>query len=84
MLKKENPIFENSFISKFDVDNPYIVIPKEADVSDLNNKFGYGEAETVTAQYFYEDHLVGRADFVVDGIQTESDRLKDTAGGAVI
>lgn len=79
MLKKENPIFENSFISKLDVDNSYIVIPKEADVSDLNIKFDYGEAETVTAQYFYEDHLVGQVDFTVDGIQTESDSLKDTA-----
>lgn len=79
MLKKENPIFENSHISKFDVDNSYIVIPKEADVSNLNIKFDYGEAETVTAQYFYEDHLVGQVDFAVDAIQTESDRIKDTA-----
>lgn len=79
MLKKENPIFENSLISKLDVDNPYIVIPKEANVSDLNIKFDYGEAEMVTAQYFCEDHLVGQVDFVVDAIQTESDRLKDTA-----
>lgn len=79
ILKKENPIFENCFISKFDVDNSYVIIPKEADVSDLNIKFDYGEAETVTVQYFYEDHLVGQVDFVVDGIQTESDSLKDTA-----
>ncbi len=78
MLKKENPNFENCFISKFDVDNSYVIIPKEADISELNIKFDYGEAETVTAQYFYEEHLVGQVDFAVDGIQTESDSLKDT------
>ena len=78
MLKKESSIFENSHISKFDVDNSYIVIPKGADVSDLNIKFSYGEAETVTVQYFYEDYLVGQVDFAVDGIQTKSDSLKDT------
>lgn len=77
MLKKENPNFENCFISKFDVDNSYVIIPKEADISDLNIKFDYGEAETVTAQYFYEEHLVGQVDFAVDGIQTESDSLRD-------
>lgn len=78
MLKKENPIFENSFISKFDVDNSYVIIPKEADVSDLNIKFDYGEAETVTAQYFYEDHLVGQIDFIVEDIQVESDSPENT------
>lgn len=78
MLKKENPIFQNSFISKFDADNSYVIIPEEADVSDLNIKFDYGEAETVTAQYFYEDHLVGQVDFTVSVIQSESDSLEDT------
>lgn len=78
MLKKENPIFENSFISKFDVDNSYVIIPKEADVSDLNIKLDYGEAETVTAQYFHEDHLVGQVDFTVSVIQSESNSLEDT------
>lgn len=75
MLKQENPIFENSFISKFDADNSYVIIPKGLDVSDLNIKFDYGGAETVTAQYFYEDHLVGQVDFTVEGIQSESDSL---------
>lgn len=75
MMKKENPIFENSFISKFDADNSYVIIPKGLDVSDLNIKFDYGGAETVTAQYFYEDHLVGQVDFTVEGIQSESDSL---------
>ncbi len=78
MLKKENPIFENSFISKFDVDNSYVIIPKKADVSDLSIKFDYGEAETVTAQYFHEDHLVGQVDFTVSVIQSESNSLEDT------
>ena len=44
----------------------------------MNIKFDYGGAETVTAQYFYEEHLVGQVDFAVDGIPTESDSLKDT------
>lgn len=73
MLKKENPIFENCSISKFDVDDIYVVIPKGVNVSDLNLIFDYEEAETVTAQYFYEDHLVGQIGFAVEGIQSESD-----------
>ena len=77
MLKKENQMFENCFISKFDADNLYVIMPKELDVSDLNIKFDYGGAETVTAQYFYEDHLVGQVDFIVEGIKSESDSLEN-------
>ena len=73
MLKKENPNFENCSISKFDVDSAYVIIPKGLNISDLNIKFDYGEAETVTAQYFYENHLVGQISFMADGIHTESD-----------
>jgi len=78
MLKKENPIFENCVISKFDVDNSYVIIPKGLNISDMNIKFDYGEAETVTAQYFYENHLVGQIGFIVEGIQSESDSLENT------
>ena len=77
MLKKENEIFENCLISKFDADNSYVIIPKELDVSDLNIKFDYGGTETVTAQYFYEDHLVGQVDFIVEGIKSGSDSLEN-------
>lgn len=77
MLKKENPNFENYFISKFDVNNSYIIIPKGLNISDLNIKFDYGEAKTVTAQYFYENHLVGQISFIVDGIQSESDSAEN-------
>ena len=73
MLKKENPYFENCVISKFDVDNSYVIMPKGLNISDLNIKFDYGEAETVTAQYFYENHLVGQIGLVVEGIQSKSD-----------
>lgn len=73
MLKKENPNFENCSISKFDVDSAYVIIPKGLNISDLNIKFDYGEAETVTAQYFYENHLVGQISFMADGIHSESD-----------
>ena len=79
MLKKENQIFEHCVISKFDADNLYIMMPKKSDVSDLNIKFDYGETETVAVQYFYEDHLVGQVDFIVEGIQSESDRLENAA-----
>lgn len=63
-------------VPKFDVNNLYVIIPKEANVSDLNIKFDR-ETETVMVQYFYVTHLVGQLDFVVDGIRTESDSLKD-------
>lgn len=72
ILKKENPIFENCSISKFDVDDSYVVIPKGLHISDLNIILDYGEAETVTAQYFCEDHPVGQISFTADGIRAEN------------
>lgn len=77
MLKKENPIFEKCFISEFNVDNSYVIIPTKLKVSDLNIEFDYGETKTVTAQYFYENHLLGQVDFLVENIQVESDSLKN-------
>lgn len=78
MLKKENKIFENCFISRFDVDNSYVIIPKGLNASDLNIKFDYEEAKTITAQYFYDKYLAGQVDLVVKGIQLERDILKST------
>lgn len=77
MLKRENPIFENCVISEFDADNLYVILPKELSVTDLNIKFDYGGAETVIAQYFFENHLVGQFVFTVEGIQTESDSIEN-------
>lgn len=77
MLKKENPRFENCFISRFDVDHSYVFIPKGLNISDLDIKFDYGEAETVTAQYFYENHLVGQISFIAEGVKSESDSLEN-------
>ncbi len=37
------------------------------------------EIATVPPEAFYEDHLIGQVDFVVDRIRTEGDSLKDTA-----
>ncbi len=77
MLKRENPIFENCVISEFDADNLYVILPKELSVTDLNIKFYYGGAETVTAQYSFENHLVGQFEFTVEGIQTESASIEN-------
>jgi hypothetical protein len=49
-----------------------VILPKELSVTDLNIKFDYGGGETVTAQYSFENHLVGQFEFTVEGIQTES------------
>lgn len=73
MLKEQSSIFENCYISNFEVDAPYVILPKGADISDLDVKIDYEEAETVMAQYFYEDHLVRQIDFAVEGVQLESD-----------
>jgi hypothetical protein len=48
------------------------VIPKGLHISDLNIILDYGEAETVTAQYFCEDHPVGQISFTADGIRAEN------------
>lgn len=77
MLKRENPIFENCVISEFDADNLYVILPKELSVTDLNIKFDYGGAETVTAQYYFENYLAGQFEFTVEGIQTESDSIEN-------
>ncbi len=78
MLKKEDPIFENCVISKLDTDQAYVMVPKGLNSSDLNIKLDYQEPETVTAQYFYEDHLAGQVDFIVENVQEESDQLEHT------
>lgn len=78
MLKKENPIFENCFISKFDVDNAYVIIPKKKKITDLDIKFDYEETEVVTAQYYYENHLVGQVSFMVESIQSEGNSSENT------
>jgi len=77
MLKRESPIFENCVISEFDADNLYVILPKELSVTDLNINFDYGGAETVTAQYYFENHLVGQFEFTVEGIQTESASIEN-------
>ena len=77
MLKRESPIFENCVISEFDADNLYVILPKELSVTDLNINFDYGGEETVTAQYYSENHLVGQLEFTVEGIQAESDSIEN-------
>ena len=77
MLKRESPIFENCVISEFDADNLYVILPKGLSVTDLNINFDYGGAETVTAQYYFENHLVGQFEFTVEGIQTESASIEN-------
>lgn len=76
-LKRESPIFENCVISEFDADNLYVILPKELSVTDLNIKFDYGGEETVTAQYYSENHLVGQLEFTVEGIQTGNDSIEN-------
>lgn len=79
MLKKRNPAFENCFISGFKVDSPYVIVPKEINVSNLNIDFEYEDAsEIVTAKYFFESHLVGQVDLIVGRIQPESNSLENT------
>lgn len=77
MLKRENPIFKNCVISEFNANSLYVILPKEISVTDLNIKFDYGGGERVTTQYFYENHLVGQLEFMVQGIQVESDNLEN-------
>lgn len=77
MLKRENPIFKNCVISEFNANSLYVILPKEISVTDLNIKFDYGGGERVTTQYFYENHLVGQLEFMVQGIQAESDNLEN-------
>lgn len=81
MLRKENPVFANYAVSELDMSDAYVVVPKGADISDLQIKFEYGETEpkAVTAQYFYEDHLVGQVDFTAEDMTAESDREEDAA-----
>ncbi len=50
---------------------------QEISVTDLNIKFDYGGGERVTTQYFFENHLVGQLEFMVQGIQAESDNLEN-------
>lgn len=54
-----------------------MILPKKLSVADLNIKFDYGGAETVTAQYYFENHLVGQFEFTVKGIQAESDSIEN-------
>ena len=77
MLKRENPIFKNCVISEFNANSLYVILPKEISVTDLNIKFDYGGGERVTTQYFFENHLVGQLEFMVQGIQAESDNLEN-------
>lgn len=65
MLKRESPVFEDCVISEVDADNLYVILPKELSVTDLNIKFDYGGEETVAAQYYIENHLVGQLEFTV-------------------
>lgn len=78
MLKKEDPIFENCFISKFDIDDLYVIIPKGLNSSDLDVEIDYEETEMVTARYFYGDYLAGQIDFAVEGVQPESESQENT------
>lgn len=82
MLKKEDPTFENCTVSRFRYDSPYVIIPKEGSLSDLSIRLTYEDAPetgTVSAQYYYGNHLVGQMEFSVDGIQKEVDLPEDTA-----